>query len=71
MAGQKDLAKLFKRVTALEQGDDEAEQDIARIIKNYADIGIVVTVNLRVKQHLICGDQNPLFGAVTSTSRYL
>ena len=71
MAGQKDLAKLFKRVTALEQGDDEAEQDIARIIKNYADIGIVVTVNVREKQHLICGDTNPLFGAITSTSRYL
>lgn len=71
MAGQKDLAKLFKRVTALEQGDDESEQDVARIIKNYGDIGIKVNLRVKVKQHLICGDTNPLASAITSLGTYL
>ena len=71
MAGQKDLAKLFKRVTALEQGDDESEQDVARILKSYADIGIKITIRTRFKQHLICGDNSPLAGAITSPSTYI
>lgn len=66
MAGQKDLAKLFKRVTALEQGDDENEQDVARILKQYESIGVTFRFSVKLKQHLICGDTNPLASAVTS-----
>jgi hypothetical protein len=68
MAGQNDLAKLFKRVSALEQGENEDEQDVARILKHYASIGVTFKVRFKLKQHLISGDTNPLALAVTSST---
>ncbi len=71
MSGQKDLSTLFKRVTALEQREDDDEQAVNRIIKHYATLGMTVTITTHLHQYRFCGDTNPLFGAVTATDTYI
>jgi hypothetical protein len=71
MAGDKDLAKLFARVTALEQRDEDEDLAITRIVKRYDLLGITVTMTYRLHQYRLCGDTNPLFGATVSANNYL
>jgi hypothetical protein len=71
MSGQKDLSTLFKRVTALEQREDDDEQAVNRIIKHYANIGLTVTIRAHTHQYRLCGDTNPIYGAVTATDTYI
>jgi uncharacterized protein (UPF0335 family) len=71
MAGDRDLSSLFKRVSALEQEDADADQSITRIVKEYESVGISVSIDYRIHQFRICGDTNPIYGAVASASSYL
>jgi hypothetical protein len=71
MSGEKDVGNLFKRVTALELEQADYDQTVTRIIKNYAALGISVKITYDLHQYRICGDTNPLFGAVTASNSYL
>lgn len=71
MSGEKDLGNLFQRVTALERGEADTDQSVTRIVKNYTAAGLSVRVIYDIHQYRICGDTNPLYGAVTATDSYL
>lgn len=71
MSGEKDLSNLFDRVTALERDDADTEQSVTRIIKNYSTVGLTVRVSFNIHQYRICGDLNPLYGAITATDSYI
>jgi hypothetical protein len=74
MSGEKDLSGLFNRVTALEREDADAdsEQSVTRIVKNYSTLGLTVrAIRVNLHQYRICGDANPLYGAVTASDSYL
>lgn len=71
MSGEKDVANLFNRVTALEQDDADADQTITRIIKQYQTVGIQIKIKTYVHQYRICGDDQPLYNATVATDRFL
>ena len=71
MSGEKDMSNLFQRVTALERDDADTDQSVTRIIKNYSAPGLSVRVVYNIHQYRICGDVNPLYGAITATDSYL
>ncbi len=72
MSGEQDISNLFQRVTALEQEDADSDQTVTRIVKLYASLGIrVKSIHIDLHQNRICGDEQPLYGAVTSADTFV
>lgn len=72
MNGAQDVSALFQRVTALEQEDADSDQTVTRIAKNYTTFGIRVRlINVDLHQNRICGDEQPLYGAVASLNTFV
>jgi hypothetical protein len=71
MRGDRDLAKLFRRVTALEERETDEDMTISRITKQYESLGVSVTVVFKTHQYRLCGDTNPLYGSTLSANHYL
>ena len=71
MRGDRDLAKLFRRVTALEERETDEDMTINRIVKRYESLGVTVTVTFKPHQYRLCGDTNPLYGSALSENHYL
>jgi hypothetical protein len=71
MSADNDLSGLFGRVSALEQADEDSDNVLVQIIKNYPAIGMTTRVRIFLHDNRFCGDSNPIFGATTSASTYL
>jgi hypothetical protein len=71
MDGSKDVADLFTRVSALEQEDADSDQTVTRIAKLYDTLGFRVRLKYNLHDYRFCGDTNPIFGAVTSTTTFI